>query len=263
MYACAKCSMDVCVKFLFIYYFYEFCKRGGKRARKEKSVWPLTFNRDFTREFNRDTFHTTRSPGCTRVLPGNYPGGFEGKIPQKSTGILPAILPARPFILQDLPGAPGCTRVKFAKRERGIRSLWNHLKPSKSQRFSTICSIWTTHQFIVSAVSHSCVRSNCCISWRISFKFCMEVYLGKIYTPIVFGDAAPSVPSFIWSKVIFWWKSCVRSAGDISWWISFKFCIDVHHSQIDTPVVFGDAAPSVPSFIGSKVIVWFTFLCAL
>ena len=34
----------------------------------------------------------------------------------------------------------------------------------------------------------------------------MEVYLGKIYTPIVFGDAAPSVPSFIGSKVIFWWN---------------------------------------------------------
>ena len=111
--------------------------------------------------------------------------------------------------------------------------------------------------------SHSCVCSNSCISWRISFKFCMEVYLGKIYTPIVFGDATPSVPSFIRSKVIFWWKSCVRSVGHISWRISFKFCTDVHHSQIYTPIVFGDAAPSVPSFIGSKVIFWFTFLCAL
>ena len=60
--------------------------------------------------------------------------------------------------------------------------------------------------------AHSCVRSNSCISWRISFKFCMAVYFGKIYTAIVFGDAAPSVPSFIGSKVIFWWKSCVRSA---------------------------------------------------
>ena len=91
----------------------------------------------------------------------------------------------------------------------------------------------------------------------------MEVYLGKIYTPIVFGDAAPSVPSFIMSKVTFWWKSCVRSAGHISGWISFKFCTDVHHTQIYTPIVFGDAAPSVPSFIGSKVIFCFTFLCAL
>ena len=55
------------------------------------------------------------------------------------------------------------------------------------------------------AASHSCVRSNSCLSWRISFKFCMEVYRGKIYTPIVFGDAAPSVSSFIGSEVIFWW----------------------------------------------------------
>ena len=98
---------------------------------------------------------------------------------------------------------------------------------------------------------------------RFLSNFVWSVHLGKIYTPIVFGDAAPSVPSFIGPKVIFWWKSCVRSAGHISWWISFKFCTDVHHSQIYTPIVFGDAAPSVPSFIVSKVIFWFTFLCAL
>ena len=87
----------------------------------------------------------------------------------------------------------------------------------------------------------------------------------QIYIPTVFCDAAPSVPSFIGSKVIFWWKSCVRSAGHISWWISLKVCTDVLHSQIYTPIVFGDAAPSVQSFIGSKVICWFTFLytCAL
>ena len=30
----------------------------------------------------------------------------------------------------------------------------------------------------------------------------------------------------------------------------FKFFTDVHHSQIYTPIVFGDAALSVPSFIG-------------
>ena len=88
----------------------------------------------------------------------------------------------------------------------------------------------------------------------------MEVYLSKLYTLIGFGDAAPSVPSFIGSKVIFWWISCVRS-GHISWQISFTFCTDVHHSQIYTPVCFGDAAPSVPSFIGSKVRFWFTYLC--
>ena len=112
--------------------------------------------------------------------------------------------------------------------------------------------------------SNSRVRSNSCISWRISFKFCMEYYLGKIYTPIVFSDAAPSVPSFIGSKVICWWKSCVRSAGHISWRISFIFFFtDVHHSQIYRPIVFGEAAPSVPSFIGSKVIFWWKLVCAL
>ena len=42
----------------------------------------------------------------------------------------------------------------------------------------------------------------------------MEVYLGNIYTSIVFGDAAPSVPSFIGSKVIF--GRNLRSAGHIS-----------------------------------------------
>ena len=115
--------------------------------------------------------------------------------------------------------------------------------------------LWIQQRY-AAAASHSCVRSNSCIYWRISFKFCMEVYLGKIYTPILFGDAAPSVPSFIGWKVIFWWKSCVRSAGHISWWISFRFCTAVHHSQVYTPVVFGDAALSVPSFIGSKVIFW-------
>ena len=78
----------------------------------------------------------------------------------------------------------------------------------------------------------------------------------QIYTPTVFRDAAPSVPSFIGSKVIFWWKSCVRSAGHISWRISLKVCTDVLHSQIYTPIVFGDAAPSVLSFIGLKVLFW-------
>ena len=90
----------------------------------------------------------------------------------------------------------------------------------------------------------------------------MEVYLGQIYTPLVFGDAAPSVPSFIGSKVIL--VESVHCAGHISWQIFFlKFCTDVHHSQVYTSIVFGDAAPSVPSFIESKVIFWFIFLFAL
>ena len=34
------------------------------------------------------------------------------------------------------------------------------------------------------------------------FKLCMEVYLGTIYTPSVFGGAAPSVLSFIGSRYL-------------------------------------------------------------
>ena len=43
----------------------------------------------------------------------------------------------------------------------------------------------------------------------------MEVYLGKIYTPIVLGDAAPSVPSFKGSKVIF--------GGNLLWALQATF----------------------------------------
>ena len=53
------------------------------------------------------------------------------------------------------------------------------------------------------------------------------------------------------------------SAGYNSWQISLKVCTDVLHSQIYTPIVFGDAAPVFCLFIGLKVIFWFTLLCAL
>ena len=93
----------------------------------------------------------------------------------------------------------------------------------------------------------------------------MEVYLSKVYTPIVFGDAAPSVPSFIGSKVIF---VEILSALQATFLDRFLFssnfvqlCIIVKSTC--THLVFGDAVPSVLSFIGSKVIFWFTFLCAL
>lgn len=33
------------------------------------------------------------------------------------------------------------------------------------------------------------------------FKFCMELHLGSIYMPNIFVGAAPSVPSFLGSKV--------------------------------------------------------------
>ena len=64
----------------------------------------------------------------------------------------------------------------------------------------------------------------------------MEVYLGKIYTPIVFGDAAPSVQSFIGSKVIFWWKSfmCTLHATFLGRFLSnlVQMCIIVKSTHL-------------------------------
>ena len=94
---------------------------------------------------------------------------------------------------------------------------------------------------------------------RISFKFCTDVHHSQIYTPIVFGDAAPSVPSFIMSKVIFWFTflyTCALAAAFRDRFF-FKFCMGVYFAKIYTSNVFGDAAPSVLSFIGLKVIFWF------
>ena len=99
-----------------------------------------------------------------------------------------------------------------------------------------------------------CVHSIGHISQGILFKFGTKVYLGIIYKPIDFGDAAFSVPSFIGSKVIY--MSFMRSNCHISWRISFKCCMEVCLSTIYTSLVFGDAATCVPSVIGSKVIFW-------
>ena len=53
------------------------------------------------------------------------------------------------------------------------------------------------------------------------------MYLGKIYTPI-FCDAAPSVPSFIGLKVIFWWKFILD--GFLSNFV--QMCIIVKSTQL-------------------------------
>ena len=86
----------------------------------------------------------------------------------------------------------------------------------------------------------------------------MVVYLGKIYPPRFFGGAAPSVPSFIGSKVILVdilvSHTCVHYNSCISQRISLKFCMLVYHGNIYLPRFFVVAALSVPSFIGSKVI---------
>ena len=106
----------------------------------------------------------------------------------------------------------------------------------------------------------------------------------QIFTLLVLGDAALSVPSFIGSTVISW-CILVNSTrplffGDAAPSVLFdrvkghilmefycalckphfltdlfqSFSTDVHHSRIYAPIVFGNAALSVPSFIGSKVI---------
>ena len=117
--------------------------------------------------------------------------------------------------------------------------------------------------YSVSAASYCCVHSNCYIPWRNAFKFCTEVSIGIIYTPITLGDAAPSVPFSIRSNVIFLWMVCVSSIGHISQGISFKFWTKVYLGIIYKPIDFGDAAFSVPSFIGSKVlsIIWGVHTC--
>ena len=84
----------------------------------------------------------------------------------------------------------------------------------------------------------------------------MEVYLGKIYTPIVFSDVAPSVPFFYRVKGLVKILCALYRPHFLMDFFQFFFFTDVHYSQIYRPIVFGDAAPGVPSFIGSKVIFW-------
>ena len=90
-------------------------------------------------------------------------------------------------------------------------------------------------------------------------KIYMEVHHSQIYTPIVFGIAAPIFLSFIGSKVIFWWMSFVHTRPHF---LTDFFQI-LYRGQVYTPIVLGDASSSVPSFIGSKVILWFAVLRAL
>ena len=105
------------------------------------------------------------------------------------------------------------------------------------------------------------MRCNSCISWQISFKFCMAVYLGKNLYASCFWWWCAQCSVFYRVKVHILEEIYLRAAGHISWRISFKFCIDVHHSQPTYSLY--DAALSVPAFIGSKVLFLFTFLCAL
>ena len=64
----------------------------------------------------------------------------------------------------------------------------------------------------------SFVRSNCHISWQISFKFRLEVYRGKIYR---FWWCCPQCSIFYRVRSYCGGNVCAR-AGHISWRISFK-----------------------------------------
>ena len=55
----------------------------------------------------------------------------------------------------------------------------------------------------------------------------------------------------------------MRCRGHICYRILFKFGMEVYHDVIYKPIDFGCAAPSVPSFIGSKVMLLVDGLCAL
>ena len=89
------------------------------------------------------------------------------------------------------------------------------------------------------------MRSNSCISRQIFFQILYGVYLAKIYTSNVFGDAAPSILSFIGLKVIYWLVSGVRSAGHISLfylggYIVYCTCRRIHNGPGDTFALCGN-----------------------
>ena len=83
----------------------------------------------------------------------------------------------------------------------------------------------------------------------------MMVLHDKLKKPVDYAAAAPIVPYFIGSKVILLYMVCERSTGCNSYWINFKFGMMVLNAiKSKKSLDFGAAAPSVPYFIGSKVI---------
>ena len=98
---------------------------------------------------------------------------------------------------------------------------------------SSPSSLWETNIFVPTFSPYldcesdfvkSCMRSNSCISWRISFKFCMVVYLGKIYTPIVFGDAGHILVAVLCALCR------PHFSTDFFFLFLLRFCMEVHHS---------------------------------
>ena len=79
------------------------------------------------------------------------------------------------------------------------------------------------------------------------------MHQSQIYTPIIFGDAAPSVPSLkVKGHILVHILVCALTATFLDGFLSYF----VYRGKIYMPIVFGNAAPSVSSFIGSKAIFW-------
>ena len=93
-----------------------------------------------------------------------------------------------------------------------LRSLWKYFKPSKSQRFSTICSLWMMHQIIINFNSGGCKMalhnavpsiqryhgvswprgaSFLFVNWSICFVFIVVVFCVLWNLHDVFSDARP------------------------------------------------------------------------
>ena len=82
----------------------------------------------------------------------------------------------------------------------------------------------------------------------------MMALYAKSKKPIDFGAAAPSVPYFIGSKVILLCMVCECPTGCNSYRINLRFGMMVLYAKSKKPIDFGAAAPSVPYFTRSKVI---------
>ena len=109
------------------------------------------------------------------------------------------------------------------------------------------------------------MRSNSCISWQISFKFCVRCIFGKNLDAYCFWWRCPQCSVFYRVKghILVHILVCTLhvTAAFLDGFLSnFVWkCIIVNSTRL----LFWWRCPSVPSFIGSKVIFWFILVCTL
>ena len=126
-----------------------------------------------------------------------------------------------------------------------FRHLWKHLKPSKSQQYSTICSLWTMHQIILhdftsgrcKVAPHNTVPRGTSvprgIAWCIILKLMTSIVMQcRLYLKIVWHVQQRVKHTCMWSACnILWWllqsyiSGCVfiflpNRRGRISWMTS-------------------------------------------